>query len=82
MTAEVQLARKNTFALAAIFVLSVCIGMFLFLAPALIIRPFKFQSARGLNFAMVARQHAPMWSLVIAIGNVILAAIITWTVHL
>jgi hypothetical protein len=76
LSAEIQLARKNTLALAAIFALSVCMGLFLFLAPALIIRPFRFQSARALNFAMALRQEAPIWSLAMAVGSVILAAIL------
>jgi len=76
VTAEIQLVRKSTFALALIFALSVCTGLSLFLAPALIIRPFKFQSTRALNFAMAVRQQAPIWSLIIAAGTVILAAIL------
>jgi hypothetical protein len=80
LSAEIQLARKNTLALAAIFALSVCMGLFLFLAPALIIRPFRFQSTRALNFAMAVRQEAPIWSLAMAVGSVILAAILWWRV--
>src|SRR5437667_9029511 len=76
VSAEIPLARKTTFALALIFALSVCIGLFLFLAPALIIRPFRFQSARALNFAMAVRQQAPIWSLTIATATIILAAIL------
>src|SRR5206468_4446962 len=51
-------------------------GLSLFLAPALIIRPFRFQSARALNFAMAVRQQAPIWSLTIATATIILAAIL------
>ena len=76
MTLGIQSARKNTFALATIFALSVLFGLFLFLAPALIIRPFKFQSARALNFALLIRQHAPIWSLIIAAVVVVLAVIL------
>src|SRR3989440_3458076 len=76
MIPEIQSGRKRTLALAVTFALSVCLGLFLFLAPALIIRPFRFQSARALNFAMAVRQHAPIWSLAIAAGSVILAAIL------
>ena len=76
VSAEIQLARKTTFPLAVIFALSVCIGLFLFLAPAVIIRPFRFQSARALNFAMAVRQQAPIWSLAMAMGSVILAVIL------
>jgi hypothetical protein len=77
MTTEIQPAvKKNTFALAVTFTLLVCIGLFLFLAPAVIIRPFRFQSTSALNFAMAVRQQAPAWSLVIAIATVILAALL------
>jgi hypothetical protein len=76
VTAEIQLARKHTIAVSVIFALSACVGLSLFLAPALIIRPFKFQSTRALNFAMAVRQHAPIWSLIIAVGSIILAAIL------
>ena len=76
VSAEIQLARKKTFPLALIFALSVCTVLFLFLAPAVIIRPFRFQSARALNFAMAVRQQAPVWSLAIAVGSVVLAAIL------
>src|SRR5256885_11323403 len=71
MIPEIQSGRKRTLALAVTFALSVCLGLFLFLAPALIIRPFRFQSARALNFAMAVRQQAPIWSLIIAAGTVI-----------
>lgn len=76
MTSEIHPQRKSTFAVAVIFALSVCIGLFLFLAPALIIRPFRFQSSRALNFALALRQQAPAWSLIIAAGTVILAAVL------
>ena len=71
MIPEIQSGRKRTLALAVTFALSVCLGLFLFLAPALIIRPFRFQSARALHFAMAVRQQAPIWSLIIAAGTVI-----------
>jgi hypothetical protein len=76
VTAEVQPGRKNAFSLATIFGLSVFAGLFLFLVPALILRPFKFQSSRALSFAMVVRQHAPIWSLIIAAVAVVLAVIL------
>ncbi len=53
MIPEIQSGRKRTLALAVTFALSVCLGLFLFLAPALIIRPFRFQSARALHFSGV-----------------------------
>jgi uncharacterized protein DUF3179 len=82
VTAEIQSAWKNTLALATIFGVSVLAGLFLFLAPALIIRPFKFQSSRALNFAMVVRQHAPIWSLIVAAVAVVLAVILWHRVSL
>jgi hypothetical protein len=42
----------------------VCATLALFLIPALIIQPFRFQSPRGLLLAMAVRQHAPFWTLV------------------
>jgi hypothetical protein len=46
------------------FAVSVCVAIGLFLTPAFIIRPFRFQSPRGLILAMAVRQVAPLWSLV------------------
>ena len=71
---EIQSANRKSFALALTFALSVCLGLSLFLAPAVIIRPFRFQSARALNFAMSVRQQAPIWNLIFAAVTVILAA--------
>jgi hypothetical protein len=76
VSAEIQSPSKNVLTLGAMFALLVCIGLSLFLAPALIIRPFRFQSARALNFAMAVRQQAPTWSLIFAAGTVTLGAIL------
>jgi hypothetical protein len=42
--------------------------------PAFIIRPFSFQSARGLVLAMEVRQAAPFWTLVTLAASLLLAA--------
>jgi Protein of unknown function (DUF3179) len=76
VNAKIQSPNRNVFVLVVMFAFSVCVGLSLFLAPALIIRPFRFQSTRALNFAMAIKQQAPIWSLAIAIGTVILAAIL------
>jgi hypothetical protein len=49
----------------------------LFLIPAIIIQPFRFQSARGLVLAMAVRQQAPLWTLGTAAGA-LLAAVLLW----
>jgi hypothetical protein len=46
------------------FTVSVCVTIGLFLIPAFIIRPFRFQSPRGLILAMAVRQAAPFWAVV------------------
>jgi hypothetical protein len=73
---EIQSASKKQFVLAVMFAFSVCTGLSLFLAPALIIRPFRFQSPRALNFAMAVRQQGPAWTLLIGAATVILAAVL------
>ena len=76
VSAEIRSASKKPLVLAVMFAFSVCIGLSLFLAPALIIRPFKFQSAHGLNFAMAVREQAPTWTLIIVAVAIILAAVL------
>jgi hypothetical protein len=49
----------------------------LFLVPAIIIQPFRFQSARGLVLAMAVRQQAPLWTLWTAAGA-LLAGVLLW----
>jgi hypothetical protein len=50
------------------------IGVAAFFIPAIIIRPFAYQSPRGLLVAMAVRQRAPLVSLLCAIACVLLAA--------
>jgi hypothetical protein len=45
-----------------------------FLIPAYVIYPFRYQSARGLLFAMEIRERAPLISLVCAVAALILIA--------
>jgi len=49
----------------------------LFLVPAIIIQPFRFQSARALVLAMAVRAQAPYWTLLSAAGA-LLAALLLW----
>jgi hypothetical protein len=48
----------------------------LFMVPAFIIRPFTFQSARGLVVAMAVRQAAPFWTLITLAASLLLAAVL------
>ena len=51
-------------------------GFGAFMFPAFIIRPFTYQSPRGLWWAMAIRQRAPMISLLCALACLILVALL------
>lgn len=51
-------------------------GFGAFMLPAFIIRPFTYQSPRGLWWAMAVRQRAPMVSLLSAIACLIIVALL------
>ncbi len=51
-------------------------GFGAFTFPAFIIRPFTYQSPRGLWWAMAIRQRAPMVSLLCAIACLIIVALL------
>jgi hypothetical protein len=55
------------------FVLSVLAGLSLFLVPAWIIQPFKYQSPRALSLALAVRQLAPLGTLAAAVVALLLA---------
>jgi hypothetical protein len=52
--------------------------MSLFLIPAFVIRPFRYQSARALWFSLALRQHAAWGTLAAAVVCIVLA-LRTWT---
>ena len=56
-----------------VFLVSALIGIGLFFAPALIIRPFSHQTPWALVLAMALRQRAPWGTLIAAIVCVIFA---------
>ncbi len=58
-----------------LFLLLVIAGLLLFLIPAWIIQPFKYQSPRALSLALSVRQVAP-WGTLLATA---LAFVIAWT---
>src|SRR5450432_601485 len=53
------------------------ITLALFLFPAIIIQPFRYESPRGLVLAMAVRQQAPFWTL-LAFGAASLVAVLLW----
>jgi Protein of unknown function (DUF3179) len=55
----------------------VCVTVALFLFPAIIIQPFRFQSPRWLIRAMAVRQQAPFWTLLTA-GAALVVALLLW----
>jgi hypothetical protein len=60
------------------FIASVSVTLGLFLIPAFIIRPFRFQSPRGLILAMSVHQVAPVWILV-SLGTSLFLALFLWS---
>ncbi len=60
-----------------LFGLLVAAGSSLFLVPAFIIRPFRYQSPRALGLALVAREYAAFWT-VIALCGVVALAVWQW----
>ena len=60
---------------SVLFMLLVLAGALLFLIPAWIIQPFKYQSPRALSLALSVRQIAPWGTLLAAVLGLLLA----WT---
>jgi uncharacterized protein DUF3179 len=58
----------------------VCVTVALFLFPAIIIQPFRFQSPRWLIRAMAVRQEAPFWTLLTAGAAFVIALALWWQI--
>ena len=58
----------------------VCITLALFLVPAFIIQPFRYESPRELILAMAVRQQAPFWTLMTAGASFVLAVSLWWRI--
>jgi uncharacterized protein DUF3179 len=67
-----QVEKKVGFS-GILFAFAVAVGSSLFLIPAFIIQPFRSQSAKALELALVLRQYAPLWTIVAAIVAVSVA---------
>src|ERR1700730_9457836 len=60
------------------FAVSAAVSIGLFLIPAFVIRPFRYQSPRALWFSLALRQHAA-WGTLVAASVCIVLALRTWT---
>ncbi len=60
------------------FAVSAVVSIGLFLIPAFVIRPFRYQSPRALWFSLALRQHAA-WGTLVAAAVCIVLALATWT---
>ena len=65
-------ARQRSFWI--VFGTLVVLGSSLFIVPAFIIRPFRYQSERALQVALVIRQIAPLGTILVACGVLALVA--------
>lgn len=61
----------------SIFTVCVLCGACLFLIPAFIIRPFRYQSPRALAIALGVKQIAPRWTMV-AVALTVILAVVLW----
>ncbi|PYX67055.1 MAG: hypothetical protein DMG74_01530 [Acidobacteria bacterium] len=61
----------------SIFTVCVLCGACLFLIPAFIIRPFRYQSSRALAIALGVKQIAPRWTMV-AVALTVILAVVLW----
>src|SRR5579862_4593700 len=55
------------------FLLSALVAISLFIVPAFIIQPFRYQAPRALRIAMAVRQGAPLGTLISGIACLVLA---------
>jgi Protein of unknown function (DUF3179) len=69
--------KKKTLVPWLLFAGFLSVTVALFLIPAFIIQPFRFQSPRGLLLAMAIRQRAPFWT-VLTLAAALVAALVLW----
>ncbi|MBZ5719437.1 MAG: DUF3179 domain-containing protein [Acidobacteriia bacterium] len=60
-----------------VFAVLVLTGLGFFFIPAVVIRPFSYQSPRALTLAMAVGQQAPLWTVVIA-GLCLVLTLLLW----
>ena len=70
--------RQGNVIAGLLFFLLVVAALALFFIPAVIIRPFAYQSPRALLVAVAVRQASPLWTL-LAVAAALLLAAVLWT---
>jgi hypothetical protein len=75
---EPSFERRSRPWIAAVFSVSAAVGIGLFLIPAFVIRPFRYQSPGALWFSLALRQHAA-WGTLVAAAVCIVLGLRTWT---
>jgi hypothetical protein len=60
-----------------VFALLVVTGLCFFFVPAVVIRPFSYQSPTTLALAMAVRQQAPLWTMVLT-GLCLVLGLLLW----
>jgi hypothetical protein len=71
--AKVEISTRS---LVTLFTAMVLAGTSLFLVPAFVIRPFRYQSPLALWWAMAIRQLAPLWTIVAAVAALVLTLVL------
>src|SRR3984893_1628085 len=75
---EPSFERRSRPWIPALFAVSAVVGIGLFLIPAFVIRPFRYQSPRALLFSLAVSQHAA-WATLVAAAVCIVLGLRTWT---
>ena len=73
LTTELEVSRKNCLLPGVVFLLLTLSAVALFLIPAWIIQPFRYQSPRALSLALTLRQIAPAGTLLAGVVALFLA---------
>jgi hypothetical protein len=79
-TPQVNTQRRTPRWIWTAFSLCALITIGLFFIPAFIIRPFRYQAPRALQFALALRQHAPLGTLIAALACFLFALALWRTV--
>jgi hypothetical protein len=75
---EPSFERRSRPWIPAVFAVSAVVGIGLFLIPAFVIRPFRYQSPRALLLSLALRQHAA-WATLVSAAVCIVLGLRTWT---
>jgi Protein of unknown function (DUF3179) len=76
LNATTSFAPTSSRFLSGVLIILALSTIAVFFIPAFIIRPFAYQSPRGLLLAMAIRQRGPIISLMLAIASLLVAAVV------